>query len=115
MSDDLLHKELKSEEFARAFAQEKLIEDAGELVATAMEEHGVSKAQLAERLGTSRSHITQLLRGSRNMTLRTLADIMFVLRKEVMLVAADRDDGEAPPACATGADSAGPPGLRPVE
>jgi len=115
MSDDLLHKELKSEEFARVFAQEKLIEDATELIASAMQEQNVSKAQLAERLGTSRSHITQLLRGSRNMTLRTLADIMFMLRKEVMLVAADRDDEEQPPACATGADAAGPPGLRPVD
>ncbi len=115
MSDDLLHRELESEGFARIFAQEKLIEEATELIASTMQDCDVSKADLAERLGTSRSHITQLLRGSRNMTLRTLADIMHALNKEVMLVSADRDDEDMPPACAAGADASAPPGLRPVE
>jgi hypothetical protein len=40
---------------------------------------------LASMLGTNKSHVTQLLRGSRNMTLRTVSDIFFSLDCEVTI------------------------------
>jgi transcriptional regulator with XRE-family HTH domain len=55
--------------------QERLILDATELIFQCMEEQNVSKAELARRVGRSRAYLTQLLSGSRNMTLRTLADL----------------------------------------
>ena len=48
-----------------------------------MEEQQVSKTDLARLVGTSKSHVTQLLSGSRNLTLRTLADLAFALGHKV--------------------------------
>jgi transcriptional regulator with XRE-family HTH domain len=64
-------------------AEERLIEEAGEMVSRLMERCHVSKAVLAERLGVSKSHISQLLGGARNMTLRTFADLAFALGHRV--------------------------------
>ncbi len=81
----LYERELQDKEMARLFAQEELIEEAGELVAVTMQRERVSKAELARRIGTSKAHITQLLAGSRNMTLRTLADLMHAMHERVLL------------------------------
>jgi len=70
----------------RAYEQERLVVWATDRLAEAMEEAGVSKAELAARLGTSRAHVTALLSGSRNMTLRTLADVACVLGQRVEVV-----------------------------
>jgi transcriptional regulator with XRE-family HTH domain len=67
----------------RQFAQEQLIITVAEQIWSAMEEARVSKAELASVLGASKSHITQLLSGSRNMTLRSLADIGTALGRKV--------------------------------
>ena len=64
---------------ARAFLEEGLILDATEAICTAMEKRRMSKAALASRLGTSKAYVTQLLKGNRNMTLRTFASIAFAL------------------------------------
>ena len=77
---DLLSQWLgESPENRLAFMEEGLILDATETVFKAMEERGMSKAALAEQLGSSKAHVTQLLNGSRNMTLRTFARIAFSL------------------------------------
>jgi transcriptional regulator with XRE-family HTH domain len=60
-------------------AEEEFILDITEGIWEALEGKGWNKVQLAEALGVSRSHVTQLLNGNRNMTLRTLADIAFAL------------------------------------
>jgi len=63
----------------RLYQQEWLILEVTELVASVMEEKGVKKVDLAERLDRSKGYITQLLDGRANMTLRTVADIMWAL------------------------------------
>lgn len=65
----------ESPERAREYARESLLIDVCEEILAALESGKISKAELAEKLGSSKSHITQLLSGARNMTLRTLADI----------------------------------------
>jgi DNA-binding Xre family transcriptional regulator len=45
----------------------------------ALEDLDISKQELARKLGKSKSHVTQLLSGARNMTLGTLSDICFAL------------------------------------
>jgi transcriptional regulator with XRE-family HTH domain len=67
----------------RIYEREALAFEAAELISELMEEQGVSKTKLAELAGTSKSHITQLLSGSRNMTMHTLADLAFVLGHKV--------------------------------
>lgn len=69
----------------RLFAEESLIIDAAEEVWAVMELKGITKADLAALLGTSKANITQLLNGSRNMTLRTLADISHSLGQKVAI------------------------------
>lgn len=81
----------KCEEFVadrenqRLFEREALTLDASELVIGLMKEQGVTRAQMAEMLGTSRPHISQLLKGSRNMTLGTLADLSTALGQRVQI------------------------------
>lgn len=70
-----IERQTRSPEARRLYEQERLVLWVSEALAQAMVESGLSKADLAERLGTSRAHITQVLSGSRNMTLRTVADL----------------------------------------
>ena len=73
----------ESEENKKAFFREEFILDVTEAVCEHMEEHGINRAQLAERLGKSKSMVSQLLNGYRNMTLGTLADIAYALDLKV--------------------------------
>ena len=50
-----------------------------------MEKQGVSRADLARRLGTSPAYITKLLRGTYNPTLETVAKIAIALNARVVL------------------------------
>lgn len=68
-----IERQTASPESRRMYEEERLILWATEAVAEAMANQGLTRAQLAEALGTSRPNVTQLLSGSRNMTLRTLA------------------------------------------
>lgn len=70
----------------RLVAQEELILDVTESIWDAMDRKNISKSQLAERLSTSRANVTQLLSGDRNMTLRTLSDIVFELDAKVTVI-----------------------------
>lgn len=68
-----IERQTSSTESRQLYEEERLILWATEAVAEAMARRGLTRAQLAEALGTSRPNVTQLLSGSRNMTLRTLA------------------------------------------
>ena len=80
-------RQTRTPEARRLYEQERLVLWVSEALAHAMAESGLSKADLAEKLGTSRAHITQVLSGSRNMTLRTVADLAWACnqRAEVHL------------------------------
>jgi len=93
MPDFLEHWARSSDENARLVAQEVLITQVTEAIWKAMEEAGVSKAELAQRLGTTRGFISQVLSGSRNMTLRTLSDICFALEQQAGFSMSGPDDG----------------------
>jgi transcriptional regulator with XRE-family HTH domain len=54
---------------------ERLILDTTELLLALMEREHVSRTELASRIGKSKGHVSQLLTGERNMTLRTLAEV----------------------------------------
>ena len=68
-----------SPELMRKFQKERLATEVGELVCRIMREQKVSRAELADRLGTSRAFVTKLLRSDANMTVHTLADVFFAL------------------------------------
>ena len=67
------------EEYERLLCQERLILDVTELLAGALEDDGVTRAELSRRLGRTPGFVSQLLGGGRNLTLRTIADIAAAL------------------------------------
>jgi len=69
----------------RGLEQEVLLVSATELICQLIEQDGVSRAELARRIGKSKAFVTQLLRGSRNITLRTLADVAWALGARIEL------------------------------
>lgn len=71
--------ENESEEHKKLVAQERLILEVTESIYEEMLAKGINRVQLAERMGKSKAYVSQLLSGSRNMTLRSLADISFAL------------------------------------
>ena len=67
------------------YQQERLIVDATERICELMEIQGVSRAELAQRLKKSKSHVSQLLSGRTNMTLRTLSDVFSALGRSLQV------------------------------
>lgn len=84
-----------SPERERLFTQEQLIVDAAEEIWAAMEAKKLSKVELATALGKSKAFVSQILTGSRNMTLRTLADIAFSLGKRPCIRLLDAHESDA--------------------
>lgn len=60
-------------------AGERLIFNVTEDILLAMQDSGISQSELARKMGKSRSYVSNLLDGTRNMTLKTLSDINFIL------------------------------------
>jgi transcriptional regulator with XRE-family HTH domain len=75
----LYDEEMKDPEFAKLMAEESLILEVTEKIIELMQKEGITKAELANRLRKSKGFITQLLDGSRNFTVRTIADIFHAL------------------------------------
>lgn len=67
------------EEYERLLCQERLILDVTEQLAGTLEDGGVTRAELARRLGRTPGFVSQVLSGGRNLTLRTIADIAAAL------------------------------------
>jgi len=76
---------MRDPEQQRLFEQESLAFEATELISSLMEQQGIKKAELARRIGKSKAFVTQLLGGSRNMTIHTFADLAFALGYRVQL------------------------------
>lgn len=72
-------------DYKKLVAQETLILEATEAICEVLEASGVTRKELGERLGCGKSHVTQLLSGERNLTLRTFADIAGALDRKVVL------------------------------
>ncbi len=80
LNDNVLNDTLQSDpELKNVYYQEKLILEVTETIAKLMHKNGVSKSELAKRLGKGRSYVTQLLDGTCNMTLRTISDVFVSL------------------------------------
>ena len=83
----LLEKYMEDPEVAKLVIQGELIMEVTETICELLEKEGVSRKELAERLGKTKGFVSQLLNGGRNLTLRTVADILHVLGYKVVLTA----------------------------
>lgn len=67
--------EMSSEGFDGMHASEELTFNVTEDILILMEDKDISKKDLADKLGKTKAYISQLLSGSKNMTLKTLSDV----------------------------------------
>jgi transcriptional regulator with XRE-family HTH domain len=74
---------LQRAELSDAFQIDRLKVEISERIYNAMNQQGVSNAELARRLGKSRAYVTKLLRGTTNFTLESLVRIGRALSCEV--------------------------------
>lgn len=65
----------RQEKSRKIYEYERLLVIALDEIHEAMERNGMTKADVARALGTSRAHVTQVFSGSRNVTLRSLSDL----------------------------------------
>jgi len=81
----LIQEYMQDDKFRNLLAQEELIMEVTELLCKLIDEEGISRNELAKRLGKTKGFISQLLNGGRNLTLRTIADIISALGYKVTL------------------------------
>ena len=71
--------ERRGEAYERLVRQEELILDVTERLTVELLQAGVTKAELARRLGRTPGFVSQVFGGGRNLTLRTISDIAVAL------------------------------------
>lgn len=76
------------ENFDRLVRQEELILEATEKLTLALDEAGITRTELAARLGRTPGYVSQVFGGGRNLTLRTVADIAAALSMRPTLMLA---------------------------
>ena len=89
----LLEEYISDPDNMRRFQQERAIYKVTELLEQAMGLSGVSRTQLARRLGKTKAWVTQLLDGEGNKTVRTIADVLAVLGRELRVASAEINIG----------------------
>jgi transcriptional regulator with XRE-family HTH domain len=82
----------ESDENRKLFAQEGLILNVTEELWAAMDRRGKNQQQLAAAIGAGKSYVSQLLNGSRNMTLRTLSDLAEALDQHIEVRLCNREE-----------------------
>lgn len=83
--------------YERLVRQEELILEVTERLVEALLEKGVTKAELARRLGRTPGFVSQVFGGGRNLTLRTISDVAAALSlRPVLELVADREPVSEP-------------------
>lgn len=70
---------MKDPEVRRAFEEELLYGEVSDSFGALLESTGMSKKELARRLGVSQGRVSQILSGEENLTLRTVAALAWAL------------------------------------
>ena len=76
--ENLINKRLPPEDMAYFYSM-----DISGAVYTRMKELGMSKQGLAERMGVSPAQVTKIIKGSQNMTLKTIAKLECALDMDI--------------------------------
>jgi len=79
MSDPMFDDLMTTEEGRRAYYSEGLIFKVTELICKMLNGKRITRKQLADQIGVTKGHISQLLSGEHNMTLETAAHIFYAL------------------------------------
>jgi len=87
MSDPMFDDLMATEEGRRAYYSEGLIFKVTELICKMLKDKQITRKQLADRIGVTKGHISQLLSGEHNMTLETAAEIFYALGCQITVEA----------------------------
>ena len=79
MNEAWIARQEASDESRRFHERDRLALWTMDAIAGLMQDQGLSKAELARKLESSRSYVTQLFSGSKNPTLGTVADLAWAL------------------------------------
>ena len=80
--------------FQRMVRQEELILDVTNRLTEALEQAGVTKAELAKRIERSPGFVSHVFGGGRNLTLKTISDIAAALSlRPTLQLSPDRESG----------------------
>ena len=82
---DYVNKILKDPRLMLESVKGDFIMDVTERICEILEKEGIDRKELAIRMGKSKGYISQLLNGTRNMTLGTLAEILYHLGYKVTI------------------------------
>src|SRR5438445_1681053 len=77
--------ELESARKAFEFRLEKILLRLGEDICQLMRDQGLSRADVAARLGVSRAYVTKVLNGNPNLTIKTLLKLSDALGRELVI------------------------------
>lgn len=83
---------IEDSQFQQGVAAEKALIEAAWLLQDALVECGLTQEDLARKLGKSRSYVTQLLHGRKNLTLRSLVSALDALGCDLVLGLSSRKD-----------------------
>ena len=81
-------------DYPEALATDAAVLEATEAIAEALERKGLTQAQLAKLCKISPGAISQRLRGTANMTIRNLGQMLFHLGYELQIGLVDAETGE---------------------
>ena len=79
----LIEQFVDSPDGMRSFQQEAAIYEVTELIEDRLSQMGLSRSELAAKLGKTEGWVTQLLDGESNKTIRTVADVFAVLGRSI--------------------------------
>lgn len=87
-SDDLapdhwMARQLPAGVSLRAYGEDEAISNITNAVQVAIDETGLTRAEIARLLGTTKSYVSQVLNGSTNMTLKTLGALLWACGRQV--------------------------------
>jgi len=81
-------------EFRKEYAVEGFIADTAELIWQLLVRRNMKQADLARRLNKTPAFVSQLLNGKANMTVRTLAEVVYALGATVKIGTQDENKSE---------------------
>ncbi|CQJ02370.1 helix-turn-helix domain-containing protein [Yersinia frederiksenii] len=84
-------REKNSDGHSKVYASEELTFNVTEDLLIIMEDKDISKSELAYKLGKTKAYVSQLLSGSKNMTLKTMSDVCFALGIKPVVDFHDKD------------------------
>jgi predicted XRE-type DNA-binding protein len=82
-SDHWMAQQLPADTSLRGYAEDRAVSLLTRAAIEAIEDAGLSRAEVARVLGTTKSYVSQVLNGSTNMTLKTLGALFWVAGREV--------------------------------